>query len=179
MVVIDQGTCWDNPSEQTFYLSFITSETFKETSQLNQASNILFLMVKRKPGLWLNIASLLNEGAQAFMDTLLNWIGAARTAICVKKIKMSRTDDVEDQLDNPIALDVIVYLRLDPIGNTRYLTCRTLQNKWFRALLFDRYPLSGLVMCWLGFGLAFLGLGFAFFKPEPRYMAWAWPCRFE
>ena len=28
-------------------------------------------------------------------------------------------------------------------------------------------------MCWLGFGLAFLGLGFAFFKPEPRYMAWA------
>ena len=32
-----------------------------------------------------------------------------------------------------------------------------------------------LVMCWLGFGLAFLGLGFAFFKPEPRYMAWLKP----
>ena len=30
-------------------------------------------------------------------------------------------------------------------------------------------------MCWLGFGLAFLGLGFTFFKPEPRYMALAWP----
>ena len=32
-----------------------------------------------------------------------------------------------------------------------------------------------IVMCWLGFGLAFLGLGLTFSRPRPNPLALVWP----
>jgi hypothetical protein len=36
------------------------------------------------------------------------------------------------------------------------------------------HPKVELVMCWLGFGLAFLGLGLTFSRPRPNSLALAW-----
>ena len=86
----------------------------------NTCQRISFLQKKR-----LKRGSSFNR-VRVLRDTPLSGIGAARTAICVTKEIASRRDEiiniwrgylnrewVEDQLDDPLALDVTLYLRLE------------------------------------------------------------------